>query len=189
MERPVSLVRHERGLHMLVPIMETLRMRSICLATAAGLMAAALLTAASASAANDDPTRVGDVSTTFRVIGRNDRIVVDRYDDPKVDGVSCYLSRAETGGIKGTVGLATDPSRFSIACRATGAVTLPERLPANEVVFGASANWLFKEIRVTRMWDQQKRTLVYLVWSTQALSTGGSPYNSVSVVSLGVPAS
>ena len=135
-----------------------------------------------ALAANDDPVRVGDVSTTFRVVGRNDRIVVDRYDDPKVAGVSCYLSRAETGGLKGSVGLATDPSRFSIACRAVGAVQVPDKLPPNEVVFGASANWLFKEIRVSRMWDPQKRVLVYLVWSTQALSTGGSPYNSVSVV-------
>ncbi len=164
-------------------------MRSIRLVFAAGLLAMPAVAASGALAANDDPTRIGDVSTTFRVIGRNDRIVIDRYDDPKVGGVSCYLSRAETGGLKGTIGLATDPSRFSIACRATGAVTLPDKLPANEVVFGASANWLFKEIRVTRMWDSQKRTLVYLVWSTQALSTGGSPYNSISVVSLGVPAS
>ena len=149
------------------------------------LLACLLVLAASAPAclaAGEDPTRIGDVSTTFRVIGRNDKIVVDRYDDPKVPNVSCYLSRAETGGIRGSVGLATDPSRFSIACRATGAVVVPDKLPANEVVFGASANWLFKEIRVSRMWDAQKRVLVYLVWSTQALSTGGSPYNSVSVV-------
>ena len=141
-----------------------------------------LLLSAPAFAASDDPQRIGNVSTTFRVVGRNDRIVVDRYDDPKAQGVSCYLSRAETGGIRGSVGLATDPSRFSIACRATGPVTLADKLPENEVVFGASANWLFKEIRVTRMWDAEKQTLVYLVWSTQALSTGGSPYNSVSVV-------
>ena len=164
-------------------------MRSIVLAVAAGLAAMPALTVQRALAAGDDPTRIGDVSTTFRVIGRNDRIIVDRYDDPKVEGVSCYVSRADTGGIKGTVGLATDPSRFSIACRATGAVTVPDRLPANEVVFGASANWLFKEIRVSRMWDPQKRTLVYLVWSTKALSTGGSPYNSVSAVAVGAPPS
>ena len=151
------------------------------------LVAALVLLAVPAFAASDDPQRIGDVSTTFRVVGRNDRIVVDRYDDPKAQGVSCYLSRAETGGIKGTIGLATDPSRFSIACRATGAVSVPEKLPSSEVVFGASANWLFKEIRVTRMYDVQKRVLVYLVWSTQALSAGGSPYNSVSVVPVGAP--
>lgn len=157
-------------------------MRSIRLVFAAGLLAMPVVAASGALAANDDPTRIGDVSTTFRVIGRNDRIVIDRYDDPKVGGVSCYLSRAETGGLKGTIGLATDPSRFSIACRATGVVGVPDKLPANEVVFGASANWLFKEIRVSRMWDAEKRVLVYLVWSTQALTPGGSPYNSVSVV-------
>lgn len=137
---------------------------------------------APAAVAAGDPTRIGDVSTTFRFVGRNDKIVVDRYDDPRVAGVSCYMSRAETGGISGTIGLATDPSRFSIACRSTGAVSVPADLPDNEVVFGTSANWLFKEIRVSRMWDKQKRVLVYLVWSTQALSKGGSPYNSVSAV-------
>ncbi len=146
-----------------------------------------LLMTGPALAAADDPARVGDVSTTFRIVGRNDKIVVDRYDDPKVGGASCYVSRAETGGIAGTIGLATDPSRFSIACRATGPITLPDKVPANEVVFGASANWLFKEIRVSRMWDAQKRVLVYLVWSTQALSKGGSPYNSVSVIPVGMP--
>lgn len=135
--------------------------------------------------ADDGPVRVGEVSSTFRVLGRNDRIVVDRYDDPRVGNVSCYLSRAETGGIKGSVGLATDPSRFSIACQAIGPVRLPDRLPASETAFGASANWLFKEIRVTRLWDAERHTLVYLVWSTKAMSTGGSPYNSVSVVPVG----
>jgi CreA protein len=143
------------------------------------------LGAAAAHAA--DPQRIGDVSTTFRMLGRNDRIVVDRYDDPRVDGVSCYVSRAETGGVKGSLGLATDPSRFSIACRATGKLTVKGDLPRNEVVFGASANWLFKEVRVSRLYDPDKRVLVYLVWSTHALSPGGSPFNSVTAVPLDAP--
>ena len=142
-------------------------------------------TAAPARADGTDPTRIGNVSTTFRLLGHNDRIVIDRYDDPKVDNVSCYMSRAETGGVKGTLGLATDPSRFSIACRATGPVSVHDKVPDNEVVFGASANWLFKEIRVSRVYDRQKNMLVYLVWSTQALTPQGSPYNSVSAVPIG----
>ena len=150
-----------------------------------GLVALMVMSGSAPTMAADEPARIGDVSTTFRVLGSNDKIVVDRYDDPKVGGVSCYVSRAETGGIKGTIGLATDPSRFSIACRSTGPVTLPAKLPENEVVFGASANWLFKEVRVSRMWDQEKRVLVYLVWSTKALSPGGSPYNAVSAVPVG----
>jgi CreA protein len=144
----------------------------------------AALAACLAAPASAEPTRIGHVDTTFKLLGRNDRIVVDRYDDPKVDGVSCYMSRAETGGIKGSFGLATDPSRFSIACRATGPVNIKGTLPDNEIVFGASANWLFKEIRVSRLWDKDKRVLVYLVWSTQALTPEGSPYNSVSAVAV-----
>jgi CreA protein len=136
----------------------------------------------SASAA--DPTTIGSVDTTFRILGRNDRILVERYDDPRVQGVSCYVSRAETGGVKGSLGIATDPNRFSIACRAVGPVTVPDKLPDNEVVFGASTSLFFKEIRVSRLFDKEKHVLVYVVWSTIALSTGGSPFNSVTAVPL-----
>lgn len=144
------------------------------------LILASLAPAARADAG--DPTRVGAVSTTFRLVGRNDRIGIDRYDDPKVPNVSCYISRAETGGVSGSLGLATDPNRFSIACRATGPVGVPGDLPKDEVVFGASANWFSKVIRVSRMYDKEKKVLLYLVWSTNELSTGGSAFNSVTAV-------
>lgn len=131
-----------------------------------------------------DSTRVGEVSTTFRLVGRNDKIVVDRYDDPKVGGVSCYMSHAETGGVKGSLGLATDPNRFSIACRATGKLTPQPNLPASETVFDERTSFFFKVLRVTRIFDSQKRVLIYLVWSTKSMTTGGSPYNSVTAVPL-----
>ena len=122
------------------------------------LLAGLALGAATAPAvAGDGPARVGTVSTTFRLVGRNDRIAVDRYDDPKVDGVSCYLSHAETGGVKGSLGLATDPSRFSLACRATGKVTPRGALPDNEVVFNESTSFFFKELRVSRIYDRDKQ--------------------------------
>lgn len=157
-------------------------MRSIVMAFVAltGLMAIGGV----ARAADGDAARIGAVDTTFRMVGRNDRVVVDRYDDPKVNGVSCYVSRAETGGVKGSLGLATDPNRFSIACRATGAVTLKGNVPDNEVVFGEKASVFFKEIRVSRLFDKDKQVLVYLVWSTMSLGTGGSAYNSVTAVPL-----
>lgn len=133
-------------------------------------------------------TRVGEVDTTFRLMGRNDRVVVDRYDDPRVDGVSCYVSRAETGGVSGSLGLATDPNRFSIACRATGPVTLRGvNLPKNEVVFGEKMSPFFKEVRVSRLFDAEKRVIVYLVWSTISLGTGGAAFNSVTAVPLNAP--
>src|ERR1700751_2004112 len=92
------------------------------------------------SAAAIAQTRVDLINTNFRWLGPDDKIVVERYDDPKVNNVSCYLSRAETGGIKGGLGFAEDPSRFSIACRAVGPITMPESLPAKEVIGFSSAS-------------------------------------------------
>jgi len=151
------------------------------------IFAALLATAAATTPALADGKRINTVDTTFKFLGRNDQIVVDRYDDPKVDGVSCYLSRAETGGVKGSLGLATDPSRFSIACRATGKVTPRQKLPDNEVVFNQSASLFFKQIRVSRIVDTEKHVLLYLVWSTISVGKEGSPYNSITAVPLDLP--
>ena len=125
-------------------------------------------------------TRVDSINTNFRWLGPDDRIVVDRYDDPKVANVSCYLSRAETGGIKGGVGLAEDPSRFSIACRAVGPVSIPPNLPKSEVIGFASASLFFKTFQVHRAVDTEKQVLIYTVVSTKLIN--GSPYNSISAV-------
>ena len=126
-------------------------------------------------------TRIDSINTNFRWLGPDDKIVVDRYDDPRVANVSCYLSRAETGGIKGGVGLAEDPSRFSIACRGVGPVTIPAGLPMHEVIAFASASLFFKTFQVHRAVDAEKRVLVYTVVSTRLIN--GSPFNSVSAVS------
>jgi CreA protein len=125
-------------------------------------------------------SRIDSMSTTFRWLGPNDKIVVDRYDDPKIPNVSCYLSRAETGGIKGGVGLAEDPSRFSIACAAVGPVQIPDGLPKSEIIAFASASLFFKTFQVRRAVDPEKKVLVYTVISTKLIN--GSPYNSISVV-------
>lgn len=142
------------------------------------LLAAALLAVPGIAAAQ---TRIDEISTNFRWLGPNDKIVVDRYDDPRVANVSCYLSRADTGGIKGSIGIAEDPSRFSIACRSTGPVTIPANLPKREVIAFSSASIFFKTFQVHRSIDEEKKMLVYTVVSTKLIN--GSPFNSVSVVS------
>lgn len=150
----------------------------------AAVALALILGLVAAHGAAADGTRIGVVSTTFRLVGRNDQIAVDRYDDPKVAGVSCYLSHAETGGVKGALGLATDPSRFSLACRATGKVVPDAGLPDNEVVFGERTSFFFKELRVSRLYDRDRQVLLYLAWSTKAMTTGGSPYNAITAIPL-----
>ncbi|MGE0225505.1 MAG: CreA family protein [Acetobacteraceae bacterium] len=141
---------------------------------------AAILAAAPAVA----QTEIDAISTQFRWIGPNDKIVVERYDDPRVDNVSCYLSRAETGGVKGGLGFAEDPSRFSIACRAVGPITVPAGLPKREVIGFASASLFFKTFRIHRSLDAEKNVLIYTVISTKLIN--GSPFNSISVVPVAV---
>src|ERR1700756_2646011 len=98
-------------------------------------------------------TRIDSINTNFHLLGPDDKIVIERYDDPRVQNVSCYLSRAETGGIKGGIGIAEDPSRFSIACRAVGAVGLPAALPKHEVIGFSQASLFFKTFQIHRSLD------------------------------------
>lgn len=127
-------------------------------------------------------TQIDAISTTFRFLGPNDKILIERYDDPKVQNVSCYMSRAETGGIKGGLGFAEDPSRFSVACRAVGPVTMPDKLPKREIMGVAQASLFFKAFQIHRSFDEEKKVLVYTVISTKLIN--GSPFNSISVVPL-----
>jgi CreA protein len=146
---------------------------------------AALALGGAAARAEGDP--IGSVDTAFKLIGRNHQIRVQAFDDPKVPGVRCYVSQAVVGGISGTLGLAEDPSRASIACRQVAPIApeLVAKLPTGregEVVFSDRLSPLFKELRVTRMVDRKADVLVYLIWSTKLID--GSPMNSVTAVPL-----
>ena len=124
--------------------------------------------------------QVGEVSTVFKLLSPNDKIVVDAYDDPKVAGVTCYVSRAKTGGYKGALGLAEDRAEASIACRQTGPITFSKPLDAQEDVLTERISLVFKKLRVVRMVDAPRNTLVYLTYSDRLIE--GSPQNSVTAV-------
>ena len=113
----------------------------------------ALLAVGSACSAAVRAEPVGEVDTVFKLIGPDHKIVVDAYDDPKVGGVTCYVSRAKTGGIKGAVGLAEDKAEASIACRQVGPVSVGKPLPQQEEIFNARLSLLFKTLRVVRPSD------------------------------------
>ena len=123
---------------------------------------------------------IGCVTTAWKLIGANHKVCVEAFHDPKVPGVTCHVSQARTGGVAGTLGLAQDPSQFSLACRQTGSITLPAKLPKDEVVFAEDTSILFKETRVVRLWDEANKTLVYLAISRKLID--GAPANSISTV-------
>jgi CreA protein len=123
---------------------------------------------------------IGEVDTAFKLIGPDHKIVVDAYDDPKVSGVTCYVSRAKTGGIKGAIGIAEDKAEASIACRQIGPIVFTSPIADREEVLTERQSILFKRLRVVRMVDRARNALVYLTYSDRLVD--GSPKNSVTVV-------
>ncbi|MCD2344008.1 CreA family protein [Ideonella azotifigens] len=142
------------------------------------LVAGLGLLAVAACGASAEP--VGEVDTVFKWIGPDHKIVVDAYDDPLVAGVTCYVSRAKTGGIKGALGLAEDKSEASIACRQVGPVSFAKPLRQQDEVFSERISLVFKRLRVVRMVDAKRNTLVYMTYSDRVIE--GSPQNSVTAV-------
>ena len=141
-------------------------------------LAALVVFAAMASAHADD---LACVSTTFRFVGANDKVCVSAFDDPKVPGIACDISQARTGGVKGSLGLAEDPSRFSLSCRQTGPITADlGQLPNEESVYSERTSIFFKRTRIYRVVDKKRNTLVYLAISDKIIN--GSPQNAVSSV-------
>ena len=147
-------------------------LRSLCFTVPALLAASVAMTA--------HAEIIGDVDTAFKLIGPDHKIVVEAYDDPKVTGVTCYVSRAKTGGLKGAIGLAEDRSEASIACRQVGPIAVTQPLPLREEVYSERLSILFKRLRVVRMVDVKRHTLVYLTYSDMLVD--GSPKNAVTAV-------
>ncbi len=148
--------------------------------TALLLSLAALAFAPHASA---ETREIGAISTAFKLIGPNHKIVVSAFEDPKVSGVTCYVARPKTGGIKGGLGLAEDPSLASVSCAQTGPVVFTSRIDAGEKgeeVFDESRSLIFKSLNINRLYDRANGTLVYVARTTRVIE--GSPATSLSVV-------
>jgi CreA protein len=147
------------------------------------LTMAALLIGVSTTAPADE---IGSVSTKFKWMGPNDKIVVEVFQDEDIPGVVCYLSRAKTGGVSGAVGVAEDTSDASIDCTQVGPVALPDDVRSGkrngEQVFKKRTSLLFKSLQVVRFYDGPRNTLVYLSYSDRIIE--GSPKNSVSAVAI-----
>jgi CreA protein len=123
---------------------------------------------------------IGSVDTEFKILGPDHKIVVEAFDDPKVEGVTCHLSRSKKGGFKGMVGLAEETSDASIACRQVGPIRMVEELEEGEQVFNESRSLIFKILQVVRFLDKKRQTLIYLVYSDRVID--GSPKNAISTV-------
>jgi CreA protein len=128
--------------------------------------------------------QIGSVDTVFKMFGPDHKIVVEAFDDPDVKNVTCYISRAKTGGIKGGLGLAEDTSDAAISCQQVGPVELSDKIKNGksdgEVVFQKRTSLVFKKLQVVRFYDAKRNTLAYLAYSDKVVD--GSPKNALSAV-------
>lgn len=128
--------------------------------------------------------KIGSVDTEFKWLGPDNKIVIEYFDDPDIAGVTCYISRAVTGGISGAVGVAEDTSDASLSCYQTGAITLDEKIKSGkrdgDNVFKKRTSLVFKSMQVVRFYDKAHNALVYMVYSDRVMK--GSPKNSVTAV-------
>lgn len=127
---------------------------------------------------------VGSVDTVFKIFGPDHKIVVEAFDDPDVKNVTCYISRAKTGGIKGGLGLAEDTADAAISCQQVGPVELSDKIKngkaQGDVVFQKRTSLVFKKLQVVRFYDAKRNTLAYLAYSDKVVE--GSPKNALSAV-------
>ncbi len=144
------------------------------------LLSAVALASLSFAACAADGEKIGTVDTAFKLIGRDHDIIVEAYDDPDVHGVTCYVSRARIGGVKGSLGLAEDRAEASLSCHQVGAISFPQPLKTQDEVFSERMSILFKRLRVVRMVDAKRNALVYLTYSDKLID--GSPQNSITAV-------
>jgi CreA protein len=128
--------------------------------------------------------QIGSVDTVFKMFGPDHKIVVEAFDDPDVKNVTCYISRAKTGGIKGGLGLAEDTSDAAISCQQVGPVELSDKIKSGkaqgDVVFQKRTSLVFKKLQVVRFYDEKRNTLAYLAYSDKVVE--GSPKNALSAV-------
>ena len=143
------------------------------------LLALALLLPVSAVAED-----IGSVGYRFQWVGPNDKITIEAFDDPDVAGVTCYIARARTGGMKGALGLAEDPPYASISCQQVAPIDVSKlgKLKSPHEVFSERASLVFKTTQVVRFWDAKRQALVYLSYTDRIIE--GSPQNAISVVPL-----
>lgn len=142
------------------------------------VLLAALLGAAPAAQAEE----VGRVGVDW--VGND--IIIEAIADPKVQGVTCHVAyfdrsiydRLSTGN------WFEDPSYSAVDCVQTGPIVLGpvDKGADGETVFSERQSLVLKSLRVTRVYDEKNRALVYLAHANEL--TQGSGKMSISVIPL-----
>jgi len=127
-----------------------------------------------------EPELIFKRSTVWKMLTPDDKLATYAIDDPGVDGVACYYTVPERGGVKGMFGVAEELSDISLACRQTGPIKFKEKFEQGTTMFRQSRSLIFKKMQIVRGCDTKRNTLVYIVYTDRVIE--GSPKNSTTAV-------
>lgn len=145
-------------------------------------IAAAAMFGASPSRAQDAPDLIFRRSTDFKLLTPNDKLATYGIDDPLVEGVACYYTAHEKGGVAGMFGVAEQTSEVSLSCSQHGAIKFKEKFGQGDQVISERRSLMFKRMHIVRGCDVKRNVLVYMVYSDRLIE--GSPENSTSAVAI-----
>ncbi len=149
--------------------------------TGALALAAALgVTTLATTALAGDPDFIFSENTKFHLLSPDAKLSTYAIDDPVVGGVACWYTQPEKGGFKGMLGLATEASDISLACRQYGPISFKDKFSEGDEVFAQSRSIFFKHMQIVRGCDAKRNVLVYMVYTDKLID--GSPKNSTSTV-------
>lgn len=131
---------------------------------------------------NHNSHEIGSVNTSFKMLGSDHVVNVDNFQDPEIPNIICSISRAKTGGIKGSLGVAEDTADFDISCAQIGPIDISAVPKEKKEVFNESRSITFKRLRVIRMFDEKFNSFTYLAYSDKLVD--GSPQNAISIVAV-----
>jgi CreA protein len=163
-----------------LPLMILSILRPSRAAVCSGIFFGLAVAGAAGSAKADSADLIFRKSTVFKFLTPNDKLATYAIDDPAVDGVACYFTVPEKGGIAGTLGLAEQVSDISLACRQYGPIKFKEKFNQGDVVFRERRSLFFKKMQIVRGCDKKRNVLVYMAYSDKLIE--GSPKNSTSSV-------
>eukprot|EP00638_Chattonella_subsalsa_P008727 CAMPEP_0117757922 /NCGR_PEP_ID=MMETSP0947-20121206/15052_1 /TAXON_ID=44440 /ORGANISM="Chattonella subsalsa, Strain CCMP2191" /LENGTH=150 /DNA_ID=CAMNT_0005577973 /DNA_START=221 /DNA_END=673 /DNA_ORIENTATION=+ len=114
---------------------------------------------------------VGEIPASGLIF--KDTLNVEAFQDPKVEGVTLYLSdfsRPITERLQKD--FFSDPSSASVTCVKTGPMKLADNIDKSkqgEDVFTEAKSLLFKSIKVKRVYDADTNTVIYVSYSDKLL--------------------
>jgi CreA protein len=139
------------------------------LAATAATLAVGATTMLPAPAAAIESRIIGQLQGSGLVF--KDTLQIESFDDPKVKGVTLYISTFQKPITERMgKGFFTDPSYASVGCAKTGPVSVADNIATGsggEEVFEESRSLLFKTLRVQRIYDLDKKTVVYVSFNTR----------------------